>query len=392
MQQEQIKAFLEKFAAGVHTDEEHHQFIEWLKIAPIDEVEAIAEEYKSIFESKELSSANPELVSQIEASLNQYELGKEYHVSGKVIPLRTIRKIAVAASIILAIGVGGYLLFFYKSGKQPEIVVKEQQNDVSAPTVARATLKLDDGRIVYLDSAKNGSLAKQGNVNVVKLADGQIVYQGNSTGEVKYNTITNSRGSKVQPLTLIDGTKVWLNAESSITYPTAFAGNERKISITGEAYFEVTKDASKKFIVDANGVTTEVLGTHFNVNSYQDEGDTRVTLLEESVKVSKGNSTGLLKPGQQAQITNEVKVVSGTDLEQVMAWKNGQFVLKGTDVAALMRQVARWYDVDVVFNSKVPENKFGGTVNRDVNLSTVLQALKEYGVVCWLEGKKVIVE
>jgi ferric-dicitrate binding protein FerR (iron transport regulator) len=324
------------------------------------------------------------------------ELRSEPLYLGSPLQRRIWRHWAVAASIILALGVGGYLLFFNKSGKQPEVVKTTVTHDVSAPTVARATLKLDDGRIVYLDSAKNGSLALQGNVNVVKLADGQIVYQGNSRGEVKYNTITNSRGSKVQPLTLIDGTKVWLNAESSITYPTAFVGNERKISITGEAYFEVTKDESKKFIVDANGVTTEVLGTHFNVNSYQDEGDTKVTLLEGSVRVQSGVGSRefvVIKPGEQviAIGNRQLAINKSVDVEAVMAWKNGYFFFDGVDIQTIMRQVGRWYDVDVVYEGTVPLGHFKGKPSRNLTASQMLKVVEYSGVKIKIQGKQIIV-
>jgi ferric-dicitrate binding protein FerR (iron transport regulator) len=253
---------------------------------------------------------------------------------------------------------------------------------------------LADNSTIVLDNAQKGNLTQQGKTRILKLDNGQLAY--NTSGEAKevlYNTITTPRGGKYQ-VTLSDGSQVWLNAASSIKFPVAFIGNERKVEITGEAYFEVAKDPSKRFIVDANGITTEVLGTHFNINSYANEGSTKVTLIEGSVKVESGNGreSVVIKPGQQAQIADKISVENNVDIEQVLAWKNGQFVLKGTDVAALMRQVERWYDVDVIFAGKIPERKFGGSVSQTVNLSVVLQALKEYNVMCRVEGKKVIVD
>jgi ferric-dicitrate binding protein FerR (iron transport regulator) len=302
-----------------------------------------------------------------------------------------------AASIILFLGVGSYFLFFNKNAKHDAFVKKEQIHDVPAPDVTRATLKLTDGTVVYLDSAKNGSLAVQGNVNIVKLADGQIKYTAASvvnSQEVKYNTITNPRGSKVTSITLVDGTQVWLNAASSITYPTSFVGKERKVEITGEAYFEVSKDASKKFIVASNGVSTEVLGTHFNVNAYSDEAIIRVTLLEGSVKVSRTQipEFKIIKPGEQAQIDDKIKVVNDVDVEQVMAWKNGRFEFgESTGLKEIMRQISRWYDIDIVYDGDISQD-FGGSISRQVNISKVLEKFELTGRVHFkIEDKKITV-
>jgi transmembrane sensor len=308
------------------------------------------------------------------------------------------RRWAVAASIILALGVGSYFVFFNKSEKKNDLVKTNDTvpYDVAAPSVAKATLKLDDGRIVYLDSAKNGSLALQGNINIVKLADGQIAYQGKETdnSEVKYNTITNYRGSKVQPLTLIDGTKVWLNTESSLTYPTTFTGKERKVSITGEAYFEVSKDPLKKFIVDANGVTTEVLGTHFNVNSYSDEGNIKVTLLEGSVRITQNTESKMIKPGEQAIASSneQLKTNKNVDVDEVMAWKNGRFKFNNADIQTIMRQVSKWYDLNVEYEHGVPEGHYQGTTSREVSAAEMLAILKYSGIKFRIEGKRLIIE
>ena len=271
---------------------------------------------------------------------------------------------------------------------------------MKAPETNKAMITLANGQKVYLDSAVNGTLAMQGNVKLVKLANGQIAYQtasGETINEIKYNTLTNPRGSKVIDMTLADGSQVWLNAGSSVTYPVAFVGNERRVAITGEAYFEVAHNTAMPFKVSKGEMEVTVLGTHFNVNAYDDESDIKVTLLEGSVKVIKGPSTGsglqtVLKPGQQAQVTNEVKVVNDADLEQVMAWKNGLFNMKGTDLAALMRQVARWYDVQVSYEGPQQQKSFGGSINRDVDLSDVLKALEQYGIHFRMEKGKVIIQ
>ena len=311
-----------------------------------------------------------------------------------------LRRVAAAASIILALGTGSYFLFFKKTEKPTDIVKINDTvpHDVAAPNVARATLKLDDGTIIYLDSAKNGSLALQGKINILKLANGQIAYKGSlrqaqGDKEIKYNTIYNPRGSKVQSLTLIDGTQVWLNAESSLTYPTAFVGNERKVSITGEAYFEVTHDATKPFIVSKADVDVTVLGTHFNVNAYDDEETIKVTLLEGSVKVNNGADSKMIKPGEQAYtIGNGQLVISkNADLEQVMAWKNGKFQFNDASIETIMKEIARWYDAEVAYEGKI-SGHFVADISRDVPVSKLLHILELTNRVHFnIEGKKVTV-
>jgi hypothetical protein len=311
----------------------------------------------------------------------------------------TWKRWAVAASIILAVGIGSYLLFSPRPPKEGGEKPMTKINDVPAPSVARATLKLDDGRIVYLDSVGNGQLAVQGNVNVLKTADGKLIYSqepGVRSQELKYNTISNPRGSKVQSLTLIDGTQVWLNAESSITYPTAFIGSERNVTITGEADFVVKHNEQMTFKVIANSVEVRDIGTEFNVNAYNDEDAIRVTLLEGSVKVSRSNQSNgsvVIKPGQQVYTvgSGQLAVNKDVDVEQVMAWKNGLFLFDKTDIKGVMRQLARWYDVDVSFEGYVPTQMFGGGIQRAVPLSKVLENLEKYGVHFRIEDKKIVV-
>ncbi len=313
------------------------------------------------------------------------------------IPLykRYFGKIAIAASVFLTLGIGSYLIFS-TNWNQNEIAESTNNagfNDVTAPKSTKAMITLTNGETVLLDSVMSGKLATQGNVNVVKTADGQIVYEGTST-VAEYNTFTNPRGSIVQQLTLSDGTKVWLNSESSLRYPTAFTGPERRVEITGEAYFEVAHNAAKPFIVKdiSRNAQVQVLGTHFNINTYSDEMAMKVTLLEGSVNVVKGNAAGLLKPGQQAQVTATVKIVNIVDIDAVMAWKNGFFHFGNTNIQDLMKQLARWYDVEIVFEGKIPARQFGGEISKEENLLQVLKILNESKVSCRIEGKKLIIE
>ncbi len=303
------------------------------------------------------------------------------------------KRIAVAASILLVVGVGSYFLFFNKADKPDEIVTTTVPSDVKAPTSNRAMITLANGRNVSVDSLTS---LKQDEVTVVKNANGEVIYKGSSTSQsITYNTLFNPRGSKVVSLTLSDGSKVWLNNESSLKYPIAFIGNERRVEITGEAYFEVAKDATKKFIVSGNGVTTEVLGTHFNVNAYEGESSIKVTLLEGSVRVQSSvvsRESVVIKPGQQArEVNGELSIVNNIDVDEVMAWKNGRFELNGT-VQDIMKQIARWYDVEIVYIGNVTNKRFGGTLSREENVSAVLKYLELTGSIHFkIEGRKIMV-
>lgn len=307
-----------------------------------------------------------------------------------------LRRIAVAASILLVIGFGSYYLFFNnKEVKQEEVVSIASGKEVKAPETNRATITLTDGKTVYLDSVDNGQLAVQGNVKLVKLANGQIVYETTSSEvltEIKYNTLSNPRGSKVIDMALADGSHVWLNAGSSVTYPIAFMDNERNVTITGEAYFEVAHDKTKPFRVTKGDMTVEVLGTHFNVNAYDDEEDIKVSLLEGSVKVSGNQHSLIIQPNQQAIVTNNnVSLNKKADMEEVMAWKNGRFVFSNSDLQAIMRQVMRWYDVEVVYAGNMPQRFFTADLSRQTNLSELLKVLEVSKVHFKIENKKLTV-
>lgn len=296
-----------------------------------------------------------------------------------------------AASIILLLGTFSYFLFFHNTTK-PELIAKVVSNDVKAPQSNKAMIILSNGHKVFLDSVGSGALAIQGNIKLVKLAGGKIAYQqgsGDINTKMEYNTLLNPRGSKVINMTLADGSKVWLNAASSVTYPVSFIGNERKVSVTGEAYFEVAHDASRPFVVSKGAMNVSVLGTHFNVNAFEDDGhDIKVSLLEGSVKINNGNAASLLKPRQQAVVSNEIKIKKDVDLEQVMAWKNGFFRFDKASLQNVLREVSRWYDVDVVYEGNNQSREFVGAIQRDLNLSEMLKILKVNKVHFKIEGKE----
>ena len=251
-----------------------------------------------------------------------------------------------------------------------------------------------------LDSAADGSLAQQGGVKVIKLG-GQLAYQqADNTTEILWNTITTPKGGQYQ-LVLADGSKVWLNAASSLRFPTVFQGNERKVELTGEGYFEISSQVmagvQKKlpFIVAVGDMSVEVTGTHFNINSYGDEPSVKTTLLEGKVSVRKGENMMPLNPGQQAIISqgrDNIQVTKDVDMEEVMAWKNGRFMFNNADVETIMRQAARWYDVDVVFKGNISET-FSGNPPRSEYISKLLNVMEATGKVDFeINGRQIIVK
>lgn len=315
--------------------------------------------------------------------------------TGLVKPL--IRRVwfqwSVAASLILSVSIPYLLLNDTHVNRQAAQVTTQQKrfkNDVN-PGQQGAILTLSNGKTIVLDSAHNGSLVQEGATEIVK-KNGELVYsdQGGSNQEV-YNTMTTPKGRQYS-LVLTDGTKVWLNASSSITYPTVFSGKERKVNITGEAYFEVAHNDLLPFVVQKGEVSINVLGTHFNVNSYDDEHSLNVSLLQGSVKVNNGMLSQVIKPGQQAQLRkNDIKVINNIDTDEIMAWKNGLFHFEGSDIGSLMRQLSRWYNIEVVYEKQFNET-FYAEMPRNTKLSDVLKFLELTGKVHFgIDGNKVTV-
>ena len=299
---------------------------------------------------------------------------------------------AVAAVLLLMV-VGIWIFNREPSnGSRETAVTPKVQQDIR-PGKDGAILTLADGRQIELESASNGSLAQQGASNIKKEGNQVVYHQQNKTPEVLYNTMSTPKGTQYA-LVLSDGSKVWLNAASSIRFPTAFTGDTRGVEITGEAYFEVAHNPGKPFIVSVNNMRVEVLGTHFNINAYSDEESIKTTLLQGSVKVSKGEKMVLLHPGQQAQSSltlAAIRVAHEVNLEEVMAWKNGYFSFHNADIQTVMRQLARWYDVTVEYKGAVPERVFEGEMQRDLMLSQALKILEKNRVHFRVEGKKIVV-
>jgi transmembrane sensor len=330
-------------------------------------------------------------VHQIDVAEAKRKIDEKIAANGRVIPLRR-NWIPYAAAAVLLIGVMTYFWTNRSSpatSPQPNTIV--HQNDV-APGQSKAVLTLSDGRRIALDSNNINSLTEQG--NLIKNKNGQLVYQPGSkhTSEVLYNTLTTARG-ETYSIVLSDGSTVTLNSASSIRYPIAFPNGDRKIEVTGEAFFDVAHDAAHPFIVSKGGIEVTVLGTQFNVNTYEDEIP-RVTLIKGSVKVALEKQPPVfIKPGQQAFVSNDnhLKVTDHVNLEEVMAWKNGRFYFDNASITTVMTQLQRWYNIEVVYEGAKPTQVFGGELQRNLNLSQIIRALEHTGVRFKIEGRRVIV-
>lgn len=288
----------------------------------------------------------------------------------------------LAAAILIFLSVGFYFLVFNPS--ETPVAPNYAKEDI-APGGDKAVLILADGSRIILNHAKNGTLVSQGNISINKIGNGRLKYntlksvQGVADGTLALNTIVTPRGGQYHVI-LPDGTRVWLNASSSIKFPMVFSGKERKVEITGEAYFEVVTDPERPFDVKAGETNIRVLGTHFNVMAYADEQAVNTTLLEGKVKVSSGKTTNFMKPGQQALISNGTINIATANVEEAVAWKNGYFYFKDSDIKTVMRQISRWYDVDVEYKGVVPETVFSGKMHRNVNVSKVLDVLSYFKI------------
>ncbi|MGV3765669.1 MAG: FecR family protein [Chitinophagaceae bacterium] len=297
-----------------------------------------------------------------------------------------IRRWWVAASVLFAIVAGAY--WWTNHNSMPDTPVVAGESLPVVPGRNDAVLTLADGSKVLLDSIQQAVVALQGGATA-SVVNGELVYEGTGN-EVVYNTMTTPKGRQFN-MTLADGTRVWLNAASSIRYPTVFSGKERKVEVSGEAYFEVAKNAAMPFKVQVKDVAeVEVLGTHFNLNAYENEAAVNTTLLEGSVKV---NGT-IIRPGQQAQVmanNPETKVVNQADIEQVMAWKNGIFRFQDADLKQVMKQLERWYDIEVKYEGSIPDIHLQGKMDRGVALEDVMRFLADYSIATRLENRTLVI-
>lgn len=289
-------------------------------------------------------------------------------------------RIAAAASVLLMIAVSAYFIL-HKKAQQIQ-VAQAQPHDI-APGHNQATLTLGNGQKIILSKGLSGKLAQQGNTQIKVNGSEEIVYSGSeNSSEVAYNTLSTSKGEQSPyPLVLADGTKVWLNSNSSVTFPTAFAGKTREVQISGEAYFEVVHNAARPFKVKAGNQIVEDIGTSFNINSYGDEPAIKTTLVEGSAKVLANGEFKILKPGQRSIVTKTSVSTQASDSEAEIAWVGGKFIFHDEDLHSVMRQLARWYNIEVVYDYQPTDVSIDGRFSKARNISQILKAFVQTGAV-----------
>ncbi|HWV70602.1 MAG TPA: FecR domain-containing protein [Pseudosphingobacterium sp.] len=367
---EDIKKLLERYLAGECTPEERIRVEQWYGEMDIQTQEPSEKQIESD-------------IADIRKRLPSKSVG----------PMVMWYRYAAAIAAILLVTIGVYYQFNRSEGLKNtnDITAVSSQQDI-APGGNRAVLKLADGREITLDSSPDGEIAQEGSHAIFKNTDGELVYRlddvsQNSNRAVVFNTMHTPRGGQYH-LTLPDGTKVWMNAASTLTYAVNGSTRERLVKLEGEAYFEVAKDPEHPFRVESKGQVVEVLGTHFNINSYPDESTVTTTLIEGSVKVAETakRKSVILRPGQLAALDKYSHLsVKQADVSDAVAWKNGKFSFKHSDIGMVMRQLSRWYNVDVVFKGKKPNVNLSGEVYRNTNASKVLEILSFYNLDCRIE-------
>ena len=404
MHKDAIRFLLEQYLNGQLTEAQGEELLAKTN-NDVEEREVVAVLNELIEE--ESVTAVPLDAEMLRASLQKVlAVDKGLHSDVPVRRLVSRRGWWAAAAILIVLGMGSYFAIFNKRTGTATTTPTQAgrfKNDV-APGTNKATLTLSNGQQLLLDSATRGVLAEQGNAQVQQSVNGRLSYNilAEKPSAVLYNTLTTPRGGVYQ-LVLPDGSRVWLNAASSIRYPVFFSGPERKVEITGEAYLEVAKNARQPFIVEVdndNRATIQVLGTAFNVNAYPDEKALHTTLLEGAVRVSKDKKNVVLRPGEQAELEDStaagtggrMDVHVGVDTSSVVAWKNGQFRFRGEGLDVVLRQIARWYDVEVEVRGALSGYPLVGNIPRDEPVSEVLKLLELTGVVHFaIDGKKIIV-
>jgi transmembrane sensor len=388
---ERIQYLLRRYLSQTCTEEEKTELARWIEEAQHDDAlrEALEQAW---LQHRPLTPMPDEVSDRVLSAV--FEAG-ETPVVNLPARRRARWRWAAAAGVVLLCGAAA--LLFRQQPKEQQLAGvngnPRYKNEV-LPGGNKAMLTLADGSTITLDSAANGTLAQQGNASITKLANGQLAYNITSANnrETLYNTMTTPRGGQYR-LTLPDGTQVWLNAASSITYPVAFTGKERMVRVTGEAYFEVAADARMPFRVSTGKVAITVLGTSFNLNAYTESAVVKTTLINGAVSVSDGKDARVLRPGQQAKVSDSgmFTVADNVDTEEAIAWKNGYFQFSDADMPTVMQQLEKWYDIKVTYEGDIPQRSFGGGMQRSLPLSAVLGILEENGVKFRIDERNITV-
>jgi ferric-dicitrate binding protein FerR (iron transport regulator) len=401
IQDHKLKELAARYKAGLCTAEEFKQIRQWYDefetngypLPPENEIERASRE-AALAVIRQVAEKPQELSLSIAKTEPQFSEDSNSFIAPISKGKNHFIRYAAAAVILIFSSIGTYL--YLKPNKQPVTLAQAAKKDF-APGGNKAVLTLSNGSQIILNNAKNGNLVQQGSTAVHKTNSGLVAYQVsppalNTRGNHAdyFNSITTPRGGQYRVI-LPDGTKVWLNSVSSIRFPVAFTGNDRKVEITGEVYFEVAHDKHKPFSVTSAGQTVTVLGTHFNIMAYPDEDNMVTTLLEGSVKIAKGKLSKTLKPGEQALVDDQIKVVTA-DTDDATAWKNGITSFTDADVKTIMRKISRWYDIDVEYQGPVSDRIFTGAISRKSNLSGLLKILNLNHIQFSIEGNKLIVK
>lgn len=400
MNNERLRSLLEQYFNDAISDTDRDELLSYLNNNPGEVFSAVDEEMLNLEGAPEFDNTRAQKVlADIKAdSRFKDDTIVALPVTGKNNIVKLYAGwIKIAAAVLIFASVGFYFVRRQKIG-----AVKNEVANTTArivPGSNKAILTLATGKSIVLDSAANGALANLGKSQVNKVGDGKLVYDvlPNAThagvNAVLYNTLTIPPGGQYQ-VVLPDGTQVWLNSSSSLSYPTEFAGNSRTVKLTGEAYFEVAKNKDKPFYVEMNNVQVKVLGTHFNISAYADDNDLTTTLLEGSVQISKNGSQALLKPGQQAVIGSNANAitVSKAHINEAMAWKNGYFMFNDDNIVDIMKKVSRWYDADIEYQGNFSSQRFGGTFTRSKSITDLLKNLEQISNVHFkITGRRITV-
>jgi transmembrane sensor len=386
MKNENPSLLIQKYIDGTASPEEREQLLNWYRSQQPETVDwpaATETEEKQVYD-RMLSNID----RHIDATYPQ------------PVPLSKWYYIAAAAAIFL---VGSFATFLYLDKAAPEkIQVLTFKNDIMRG-VKNAIMKVVFGCLVFFEGEKKYIFAHKLGLNIARISDGQLAFDKQQkdaqtgSGAPKYNTISTPKGGQYR-IILPDGTKVWLNAISSIRFPSYFSAGERRVEITGEAYFEVSKNKQMPFRVISGQQALEVLGTKFNINAYANEPQINTTLAEGSIRLNRINASesSILKPGEQAQLKTGSKLgakIVPADLDEALAWKNDAFVFNDMPITEIMQQIERWYDIELVYNGPKPDLRFTGIIPRNSNLSTFLKVLEGSGGLKFgIDHKKVFIQ